>query len=469
MPTFNLTPILFPKPKKDDVYDMLKDLLQIKEKQFAIDEGGEINNPASYDPLIAQYEKIVNNPTIDANDRRDAQKIINDLTIKKLKADLDKKKDLDADDLKQSITQDLRELEFEFPGNPISYSTGAMMKYNDLLYGTSEREGLNQLIDILKSNYIDTSSLESYRDESLEELSKYSDIVDAYETGDMTRLSEYAVVYTPYGGKVKAMKIIFRGDTDPSHSQKTNMRFSRDVAGNLVITPDVGEASGMQVYFVRANAQMGDKYQFANSEFKYGVIGWETKDSAAFDYKKIKHAPLHSLPSGSFIKTSNDKLYYVNRDRSFFPVQEQHKEELGFSEDKVYNLSPDEEMNILPGAIDHSTFPIIERYNREASKSDFNYWQAFEKELGPAEVKVAKETLGKIPGAAKSFWKITKEAWQQGMEQAKQNILNLRTLPGRLKEPSQPKQEGAKWGSEELKELPTVKTAQEFVKGLKIK
>ena len=79
MPSFNLTPILFPKPKKDDVYDMLKDFLQIKEKEFAIDEGGDIKNPASYDPLIKEYEAIVNDPSIGANDRRDAQKKINDL------------------------------------------------------------------------------------------------------------------------------------------------------------------------------------------------------------------------------------------------------------------------------------------------------------------------------------------------------------------------------------------------------
>ncbi|GAH10905.1 unnamed protein product, partial [marine sediment metagenome] len=93
-------------------------------------------------------------------------------------------------------------------------------------------------------------------------------------------------------------KIIFKGDTDPSHSQKTNMRFSRDVAGNLAMTPDAGEANGMQVYFVRANAAMGDKYSFGNSSFVYGVSGWETKDAATFDYGKIKHAPLHSVPSG---------------------------------------------------------------------------------------------------------------------------------------------------------------------------
>jgi len=404
MPTFNLTPILFPKPKKDDVYDMLKDLLQIKEKQFAIDEGGEINNPSSYDPLIKEYEAIVNDPSIRANDRRDAQKQLNNLMIKKLKTDLDKKKQIDAGDLKQMVNQDLRELEFEFPGNPIAYATGAMMKYKDVLYGTAEREGLNQLIDIFEHNAIDTTSLREYQLVCQEELSKFSDIMDAYETGDMNRLSEYAVVYTPYAGKVKAMQIIFRGDTDPNHSQPTDLRYSRDVAGNLVVAPDTGKPDGMQIYFVRANAAMGDKYNFGNSSFVYGVTGWETKDAAAFDYGKIKHAPLHSLPSGSFVRDSKDKLYYVNRDRSFYPVRDIYKEELNFSEDKVYNLSPDEEINILPGAIDHTTFPVFERYSREEIQGDVNFWQSMKEGWTPATKKVfgaLEETF--VQPAVKSF------------------------------------------------------------------
>ena len=466
MPTFNLTPILFPKPKKDNVYDMLKDLLQIQEKQFAIDEGGEIQNPASYDPLIEKYEVITNDPTISANDRRDAQKMLNTLTIRKLKTDLDQKKRLDAGDLKQMVNQDLRELEFEFPGNPIAYSTGAMMKYNDILYGTAEWEGLNQLISILETNAVDVTELRAYQLVCQEELSKYSDIMDAYETGDMNRLSEYAVVYTPYAGKVRAMRIIFKGDTDPSHSQKTNLRYSRDVAGNLAMVSDTGEPAGMQVYFIRANATMGDKYSFGNSNFVYGITGWETKDSAVFDYKKIKHAPLHSVPSGSFVKDSKEKLYYVNRDRSFHPVGERHKEELGFAEDKVYHLSPDEEINLLPGAIDHSTFPVMERYNREASMSDFSYWSAFGKELGkeikkpsflykyPYELPKIGEKIGEeVRKGARSLWDITKEAWGKGVEQ--------------LRKPKEIK-ETPSWGLEEVGKLPTLEESKKFIKKLGI-
>lgn len=467
MPTFNLAPILFPKPKKDDVYDMLNDLLQIKEKQFAIDEGGTINNPVSYDPLIAEYERIANDPTMNANDRRDAEKKMNDLMIKKLKADLDQKKQLDAGDLKQMVNQDLRELEFEFPGSPIAYATGAMMKYNDVLYGTSEREGLNQLIEILKSNYTDTSKLEIYRDECLEELSKYSDIMDAYEIGDMTRLSEYAVVYTPYAGKVKAMQIIFRGNVDPNHSQPTDLRYSRDLAGNLAIVPDTGEANGMQVYFVRANVTQGDKYTFGNQQFTLGVNSrWEAENPAAFDYKRVKHAPLHSIPSGSFVKDSKDKLFYVNRDRSFYPVRDIHKEELGFTEDKVYNLSPDEEINLLPGAIDRTVFPVMERYNREVSMSDFDYWRTFREELGPSARKLAgaadiglQKTGELIKAAPARFWEFTKKSWQEARERDRKRYEEMK-----LEREKPQLKEAPSWGLEAAKPTKVFEVAKEFIK-----
>ena len=455
MPTFNLSPILFPKPKKDDVYDMLKDLLQIKEKELAIYEGGEINNPSSYDVLIKEYEAIVNDPTIDADDRRDAQKMLDNIIIKKLKTDLARKKDMDAGDLKQMVQQDLRELEFEFPGNPIAYSVGAMTKYQDVIYGTAEQEGLNQLIDILEHNYIDTTSLKNYQREVLDELSKYSDIVDAYEGGDMDRLSEYAVVYTPYAGKVKTMNIIFKGDTDPSYSQKTNLRYSRDLAGNLAVTPDTGGSTGMQIYFVRANASMGDKYSFGNSNFDYGVVGWETKDITTFDYGNIKHAPLHSLPSGSFAKDSKDRLYYVNRDRSLFPVRnDAQKKELGFAEDKVYNLSPDEEINTLPGVIDHTKYPIMERYNREVSMSDFNYWQSTIEELEPSARKIAgavdiglikaKELIKEAPG---KLWESVKKSWREAP----------------TKEPK-PVEKKPQWGLEETEQTGFFEEAGRFIK-----
>lgn len=462
----DLTPILFPKPKKDDVYDMLKDLLQIQEKQFAIDEGGEIYNPSSYDVLIKQYESVVNDPTISADDRRDAQKQLNSLTIKKLKTDLDRKEDMDAGDLKQMVQQDLRELEFEFPGNPIAYSAGAMTKYQDVLYGTAEWEGLNQLIDVLEHNYIDTTSLKNYQQEVLDELSKYSDIVDAYEMflqdpeESLKRLSEYAVVYTPYANKVKAMNIIFKGDTDPSHSQKTDLRYSPQITeGEKIVLTTVPDAQGgMQIYFVRANAVQGEKYKFANSEFTYGVTGWEAKDIVTFNHKNIKHAPLHSMPSGSFVKDSKDKLYYVNRDRSLSPVRnDAHKEELGFMEDKVYHLSPDEEINVLPGVIDHTTYPIMERYNREAAMSDFNYWQTFKEELGvtmekriPAGLeRFEKEVKAGVRAAPKKLWEIAKEAWRR---------------PRPARPAPEVVEERPRWGLEGLGELPGIKEAREFIK-----
>ena len=427
MPTFNLTPILYPKPKTDSVYDMLKDLLEIREKDYALLEGGEINNPATYDPLIAEWENIVNNPSLSDAQRREAEKKLRDYQIKQAKAALDKKKSLSAKDIQADIEKDLRELEFEFPGNPIAFSAGAIRKYQDILYGTSEREGLNQLIPIMKGNDIDTFSLEQYRDEAQEELVKYSDIVDAFEGGDFSRLNEYAVVYTPHSGKVMAMKIINKGTTDPSYSQKTDMKFSRDEAGNINTVSDSNNTIGLSIFLTRANVSAGDKYSFGNSQLTYqGERGW-TSDGA-FDLMTLKHAPVHSVPSGGFVRDSNNKLFFVNRDKSFFPVREGNKAELGFSEDKVYNLSPSEEMNFLPGAIDHTTFPVMERYQQEAADATggFSQWKAFKESIGeelkkPTQIPKMWGGIGQAIGKGlKGFIDTTKESWVKGVSQVGQ-------------------------------------------------
>ena len=424
MPTFNLTPILYPKPKTDNVYDMLKDLLEIREKDFALLEGGEINNPATYNPLIAEWERIVNNPSLSDAQRREAQKKLRDYKIKQAKTSLAQKKSLSSRDIQADIEKDLRELEFEFPNNPIAFSAGAIRKYRDILEGTSERDGLNQLIPIMKGNDIDTFALEQYRDEAHEELVKYSDIVDAFEGGDFSRLNEYAVVYTPHAGKVMAMKIINKGTTDPSYSQNTDMKFSRDEAGNINTVSDSDNTIGLSIFLTRANVSAGDKYAFGNSQLTYqGERGW-TSDGA-FDLMTLKHAPVHSVPSGGFVRDSKDRLFYVNKDKSFFPIGERNKAELNFSEDKVHNLSPNEEMNFLPGAIDHTTFPIAERYQQGVADGigGFSQWKAFKDSIGeeirrPTQIPRVLSGIGQTIGKGLSaFVETTKESWAKGISQ----------------------------------------------------
>jgi len=455
MPTFNLTPILFPKPKKDELYDMLKDLLDVKEREMAIEQGGEIFNPASYNLLIKQWEQIANDPTISENRRRDARKKIKDLEIKQIKTELDRKKEIDSGDLRQSIEQDLRELEFEFPENPIAYATGALNKYQDVLYGTDDKMGLYDLIDVLQNHYVDTTQLESFKMEAEEELNKYADILDAYERGDMSRLNEYAVLYTPHAGRTKAMRIIHKGSTDPSHSQPTNLKFSRGTAGNLLTVSD--ENDGLQIYLIRANAIAGDKYIFGNSEFEYEGMGgrWVVSKPELFDFKRIKHSPLHALPSGNFVKDSKGRLFYVNQDRTFSPIKnEKWKEELGFQEDKVYHLSPSEEINTLPGATINIPLPIMERYNREAETSKFDMWQAFKEEWG-------KTWLERIPAGIERFEKEIKtglpsvrafhrEALRKAEERRKKEI----------------KKEEPKWGLSELETPSLLEAGKKFIKKL---
>jgi len=311
----------------------------------------------------------------------------------------------------------------------------------------------------------------------LEELNKYSDIVDAFERGDMERLSEYAVVYTPYANKMNAMQIVFKGSVKPKYSQRTNIAFTRDAAGRLITTENIDGLNGLQVFFIKAGVSKDDRISFANSQFEYSSNEiWETENPSAFNIINIKHAPLHSISPGSFVKDSKGKLYYINRDRSFYPVRnEAQRKELGFKEGEFYKLSPDEEINTLRGAIDHSTYPVFEKYAREAAEvSSFDQWSAFKEGLSTktiiesaGKVDIAISKMGEAikreaPKAAKGFWELTKESFGKGVQTLRERLRGLKTIPTRG---TQPRPE-TKWGLEGLKELPAIKSAKKTIKEL---
>ena len=364
MPTYNMVPILHPQKKDSDIFNMLTDFLDIREKEIALSEGGDIYNPSSYDELINQYRDMSNDMSLTDDQRRTAEKKMRGLEVDQLKTGLDQKKELNSASIEQMMEQDLRELEFTVPNDPIAYSEGALMKYQDMIYGTSEKEGLLDTINTLASNHINTTQLESLLDEYQGQASKYSDLLNAYDNRDMTRLGEYAVVYTPHAGKVKSMKIISRSEAAPEYTQPTNMAFNFDDKGGL--RTSASDAGGIPIYFVRSNPGYNEKYNFGNSQFTYDNDQWESDNVEGFDFTTIKHAPLHSIPPGNFVKSSDNKLYFVNRDKTFSPVKDQWKQELGYSEEKVYNLSPNDEINTLRGAVDILMSPVMERYRSEA-------------------------------------------------------------------------------------------------------
>ncbi|MCD5384844.1 MAG: hypothetical protein LRZ94_00830 [Candidatus Pacebacteria bacterium] len=397
MPTFNFRPILFPRARKTaDYYRIMSDMRDIELRQEALDQGGEIYSPAGWDKAIADTAAILRNPYITDRERRKAQADLIDFQIKKLRTQLARRKDIDTTDLKQLIEQDLRFIQFETPQDPYHYATMAQIKYGDVLYGTALGEDVNNVYDLLeifKRHHIDTSALEDLiRDFEMEEF-KYAEINRGFEElGSMDekvrargarRLGEYAVVYTPYMGKVKNMRIVSKADKQISHMKPTNLKFTivPDAEGNPVLGTGDDLVEGLSTYFIRANAMFGDKYNFAGVDFEYDGERF-TGDVDNFSYQNIRHASIHEINPGTFVENDRGEFYYVNQDMTFTSIKsDKWKNELGFQEDKVYQLSPDEQLNTLAGAVTPFKEFIRERFSRENETEQFNFWNAFGREL----------------------------------------------------------------------------------------
>jgi len=429
MPTFDFEQILFPKSEKTrtgDTYDRVKDLIEIKQRERAITEGGEIQNPASLDEFIQMYENMENDPSLSANQRREAKKSRLKLQQNQIKIWLAKKKKIKKSGIEWQLTQDLRDLEFASPEDPWTYTIEATNRIEDILKGTNDKVGLNDVLNTLQTHNVDTTALEKYRDVlEFDELEKFSRINRAFATGNLDSLEDYAVFYTPLGGKVGRMEVIDTNQVRREYMQKTNLKFSV-AEGKLIVVPS--NQKGLPIYFIKANASTGDRYNFAGSEFNFtSGIGFETKNPERFDYQKIRHATIGDVEPGKFVKNSKGQLFYVNRDMTYSPIKRDiYKDELNFKEENVYHLSPLEELNTLPGAIEHKLpLPILEKWNREAETAKFNYWQAFKEELPGATKKV----LGfpeSLPSKIREFHKEVMRGIEKGRAK-------LKPIPGEPK------------------------------------
>ena len=143
-----------------------------------------------------------------------------------------------------------------------------------------------------------------------------------------------------------------------------------------------------------------------------------------------------------------------------YPVRnDAQKEELGFSEDKLYHLSPDEELNTLPGVIDHTKYPVIERYNREASMSDFNFWSTWKDEFikefkKPTFFEALPETARKVEKGARSLWESVSKSFRE------REVATRKTKPI---------EEKPQWGLEESKRVSLIEKGKEFIETFKFK
>lgn len=464
----DLTPILFPKARKDNIYDMLKKLSSINERENAIEQGGDASADF-YQREASKWDKIANDPSYSSAERLDAEKTARGFQLKGIKEAMATIKKIDSKGMDWVLTQDLREIEFSSPEDPWAFSKAAEIQIKRLLEGEGDENGLNQNIEDIRKYEGDEAvvTLELYRDKlENEELDKYVRIQRAFEEGDYDLLNRYGVVYDPFAkGKTKNVRIVELSELGSKARQmKTNLKFSLDENGELITSTE----QGMAICF-DGDYESGRKFYFNGVEFDFlQNMGFTATNPENFNHQTIKHSTVGDIEPGMFPLDSRNQLYFVNKDRTMSPIKrEEWKEELGFSEDKVYKLSPKEELNTRAGVVSELPFPISERYNKQSEMSDFDSFGEFTEQMYkefkkpsflykyPYELPRIGERIGEeIKKGAKSFWDITKEGLRRGVE--------------KMKEPKELK-ETPSWGLEEVGKLPTLKGAKEYIKKLEEK
>ena len=469
MPSFNLLPTLYPQSNTNDLYKSISHLLNLKQQNLMINEGGDFKNPNTIDVVIKDWEELLTNPNLTEANRRSIEGKIVSLEKTKVQTQFDRRQDIDVSFYNEMIQRDLRELEYSYPDNMIAYSSGAYESYYNILRGVGDIPSLDEQIEILENNYADTSRLKQLKSNFEDELEKFDRIMLAVQSGDINALNDYAIIYTPNNGKVNSMDIISRDKTFPAGSYQSDLKFSVGDKGNLLITDESGD--GMNIFFLRSKPSDGELIRMGNIGFIYDGINkiWESKNPQGFQFDRIKHTPSYiDTDPGTFVEDDKGRLFYKNIDNSLMFVTENQKEALGYSPDKVYKLSLDEQENTLPGAIDAGPSPVFEKANIPyPSILSGEFGKAFQEtpeRLGRVE-EAFKEGLkiigGKTKEASKSFWETSKESFIGGVKDV------MDTIQGKGEKAPTIQEEPTKWGAEGLKEGKTFKVAKEMIEGWK--
>ena len=417
MPKFNLSSILSPRSNSASSYNSIIDMDNIRLSQAALDQGGVLQNPNSYDQSIKTYQGMSLDMSL-SKDRRDEAKL-RLLDVQKKQQALTFEKDARTvnDRIYEVYNGDLREISANFPDNPYEYSRLAVQKVDALLYGM---DNINDQIENLDLYDQDTAKLKETRDLLEADSEKYNNIIEAYETNNNEALRKYTVIYSVDENKVKQMRIIDnRSESYGQDVKDTTMRFSSGKDGGMQTTSSM-EGDGMKMALQRSNLSNGDVVKFGGTDFTFNGYGFVADNEGRDFYAdSIRYAPVGNIKAGSFVRDSENKVYYVNTDKTYSPINSQKfRDELGYNEADVFDLTPSQQVNVMRGNISPLPEEVMPKYtfNDEATIPGLSYFDR--KEDTP---------IKKIGGfLAKGFENISKlgemkvgEASQQIQEEVK--------------------------------------------------
>ena len=355
MPAHNLIPVLFPKAKKDDLYDRINDLIQI----YTGDLG---NAPSSVEIQEAiDKQQGLCDSTVNPNNRRDCEKKINALEKQKETIEGDETK-FDSAGIKERLGKKLNDVESELANDPYSYTEVARQLY---------RMAFTEMDNILSSvpeenykNYKDIGSyknlLEEYKDKA-EELNVVS---TAMKSGDEDTLRYYGVYYNSNPSGVLSMAI---GPTTkkPSGSKATNLK-----------TPE-----GLPVYLTDPQAldeSYAKKVMLGDKEFSYFSVNgsFRVQDPETFNWDSVKKRNVAAASWGDFLQDSKGSKYFVNKEQKLAPVSDDMFTELGGNENKLQKMTSWEEENDLPSLRTSSIQPVTPRLREAMDASSQSEYEA---------------------------------------------------------------------------------------------
>jgi len=335
MPTFNMTPILFPKKKKDNIADMLNDFVDILVKSY-----GTAPSSEQMDVAIVQQEASCAGLT--GNQLRTCIKKV--LDLKKQKENIEQKeKEIGTERIKNKIESKLTDLEYAFTNDLYHYVDGKRILYRQAAYQMDKI--LQEMPEENYKNYKDIQAFIGLAEKYDTEAAEMNEILTAMKEQNEDYLKYAGVFYeVSPKGKVKDMSVGFTA-SPPPNSVRTNIK-----------TPE-----GLPVYIINPKApeEIGVTYEanLGRNKFRYlKAIGrFDTGEPDKFDWTQVKHRSVSSIKWGEFAKDNTGQLYFATKEGKLAPVTEDVFRELEGNENKIQKMSSWEEKNILPKA---TTNPI---------------------------------------------------------------------------------------------------------------
>ena len=373
----NLRSILFPRASKSvssDIFKQLSDSFRLREQNAELEGFGAFRTPEAVGDVIEKNKKELfdNLDKLNTNQVRDLGSVIKNLEVKAL--GMVASEAVKTDDIKEAMGKEKNLLKKNYISNPYKYVDEMKKLYNIALDGNNDFEGIRKRIEGLSENDLNVSNLEELEENYGKEWKKYDEILTAFNQKRQSKLDTYSLVYTMSGGRVRDMEFI---QGPEKKGVITDIKYNYE-SGKSKLNQEQGIAirlTDTQMDYLPEEKEIA----FGFSPFIYtkGVSSWKESmparyqfmgDVNTFDFSELEPEGIETRSVGDMLQGSNDKIYYVDKNKDLRPVTSENTYRMLLPKTKgIKHLTPDEEEKLC--YLVKEPFDIGEavRQNRELS------------------------------------------------------------------------------------------------------